>query len=681
MTTRQPRRRKPKISLRVKMFIALVLVGVPPLVVTLLTALAKGMEIRTSNIGMRFENMAAWMSEDIQASFSDEISEAKSLALAPALLSAVADANRSYRGKDEESVLAEIKAIDAQWQAATRINEKIRGYLSSPVSRYLQNILELRADKYAEIFVTDEQGALVGATGKTTDFYQADELWWQKAFNQGNGRNLIKGIEFDESTQLKTMTIAVPVRDPASHTVMGVLKVVMRTEYLFHSINTLKVEDKGGYAGLTTRDMQLLATSAPLRPSRIGVDFWRTIVGQGKGWAKAPNQLGNESVLGFAVIDAGGIDAEVILAGGKWYVFFHQSTSEAYARIYRMTPQVIALGLGLVLVLSLVGFYATNRIVMPIRLLREEAQYIARGDLGRRVEIHTNDEIELLADDVNIMSAKLKEIHTELEHKIEERTAELSEANTRLEAQRSVLLKVNKQLMKASTLKSEFLADICDGLNNPVHNIIRLAQSVLDKGVEELDEMQRVYLGDVLSNAKHLHQLINEVFTLARATSGKMELKLSRFNIEDAIREVQDTVRALATEKNIQFEFAFDDGVGELTADLNLFKHIVFNLYTNAIKYGKTNGTVVTASSIVEDSVEISVADTGIGIRPVDRERIFYEFEKVEDTQSPYYEGSGMGLALARRFVEMHGGKIWVESEYSKGSRFIFRIPLSRETS
>jgi signal transduction histidine kinase len=231
--------------------------------------------------------------------------------------------------------------------------------------------------------------------------------------------------------------------------------------------------------------------------------------------------------------------------------------------------------------------------------------------------------------------------------------------------------------MKASTLKSEFLADICDGLNNPVLNIIRLAEAVSQRGTDGLEETQRAYLGDVLSNAKHLHQLINEVFTLARATSGKMELKLSRFPVEDTLREVMDTVKALATEKNIRFEFEIDGEVAELTADLNLFKHIVFNLYTNAIKYSRISAKVVTSACIADGSMEISVADTGAGIRPDDQERIFYEFERVEDTQTPYYEGSGMGLALAQRFVEMHRGKIWVESEYGKGSRFVFRIPLS----
>jgi len=340
------------------------------------------------------------------------------------------------------------------------------------------------------------------------------------------------------------------------------------------------------------------------------------------------------------------------------------------------------IGFGLVLGLSLLGFFATSRIVRPIRLLREEAQYIARGDLGRQVKVYTNDEIELLADDINLMSGKLKEVQTDLEQKIEERTAELSEANKRLEAQRSVLLKVNKQLMKASTLKSEFLADICDGLKNPALNIIRLAENVVQNSGDKLEQIQKDYLGDVLSNAKHLYQLISEVFMLARATSGKMEMNVSTFRVEEVLREVQDTVKALATEKNIRFDFKTDGKVDELKADVNLFKHIVFNLYTNAIKYGRINGTVTTESCIADDSVEISVEDTGIGIRPEDQERIFHEFEKVESSKTPYYsEGMGTGLALARRFVEMHGGKIWVESEHGKGSKFIFRIPSSHDQS
>jgi signal transduction histidine kinase len=138
-------------------------------------------------------------------------------------------------------------------------------------------------------------------------------------------------------------------------------------------------------------------------------------------------------------------------------------------------------------------------------------------------------------------------------------------------------------------------------------------------------------------------------------------------------------VKTLATEKNIKFEFAIAENMRELTGDANLFKHIVFNLYTNAIKFNRLNGSVTVAASEVDNAIEVSVADTGIGIREEDQERIFYEFERVEVAQTPYYEGAGMGLALAQRFVEMHSGEIWVESDYGKGSKFIFRIPFKEE--
>ena len=678
MTQQTARKRKPKISLRVKIFIAFLIVGVPPVTISLGIGFFKGMDIRETNVGTRFESMAIWMAAGIESSFSAEISGAQSLALTPTLLDAVADANKTYEGKDQETIEKEINAIDVEWQTSPKINDRIREYLSNPVSRYLQSILDLQADKYAEIFVTDEQGAIVGATGKTTDFDQADEEWWKKAFNNGNGFNIVEGIAFDDSTQLDTMTIAVPVRDPASNTVMGVLKVVMKLEYLFRSIKTLRVGPRGGYAGLTNRDQELLATSGPSRANRVPIDFWEKIVSQNKGWTIAHNELDEKNVIGFAAVETDAINGDVMLTGGKWYIFFYEDAGEAYARIYSMVAPVFMIGFGLVLGLSLLGFFATSRIVRPIRLIREEAQYIARGDLGRQVVVCTNDEIELLADDINLMSTKLKDVHADLEQKIEERTTELSEANKRLEAQRSVLLKVNKQLMKASTLKSEFLADICDGLNNPVLNIIRLAENVVDKSVDKLDDVQKDYLGDVLSNAKHLNSLISEVSHLARATSGKMEINLSRFNVEKLLREVQDTVKALAREKNIRFELKTDGNVGELDADVKLFEYIVFSLYSNAIKYGRINGMVTTEACIADDSLEISVADTGIGIRPEDQERIFHEFEKVESSQTPYYEGLGTGLALAQRFVEMHGGNIWVESEHGKGSKFIFRIPLSQ---
>ncbi len=668
-------RKGPRISLRVKIFIALILVGIPPLFVALLVAYFTGTGIHEYYTGTRFQSFAQWIAREMKSNIVSEITEAKSLALTPTVLNAVSDANKSYEGKGQEAILRELLSVDEGWRSVSKVSETMRGYLSNDVSRYLQNILKQRSDKYAEIIVTDEHGAIVGATGKTTDFYQGDEDWWKTAFNEGNGRDLVEGVGLDESTQVQSLTIAVPVRDPASNTVMGVLKMVIRADSLFRSVDSFRI-DTTGFAGLTTTDGQLLATSAPSKPARVIENFWRPIVELTNGWIKTEDERGEENVIGFAAIDLTDSRAEVRLTGRKWYVFFYQSVGEGYARISAMASKVFSLGLVLVLGLSALGFYATNRIVMPIRLLREEAQYIAQGDLGRQVEVHTNDEIELLAEEINIMSGKLKETHANLEQRIQERTAELSEANKKLEAQREVLLKVNKQLMKASTLKSQFLADICDGLTNPVVNIIRLAEVVSEQPLT-LDMSVKEYLGDILSNAKHLHQLINEVFTLAKATSGKIELNLSKFNLEDVLREVQETVRALASERNIKFEFNIDSGIGDITADINLFKHIIFNLYTNAIKYNRINEKVIVAAARAEDSVEISVSDRGIGIREEDQERIFHEFERVEDSQEPYFEGTGMGLALAQRFVEMHGGRIWVESEYGKGSKFVFRIPAS----
>jgi signal transduction histidine kinase len=670
-------RTKPRISLRVKIFIALLIVGVPPLIIALLVAYFLGTNIRQYYIGSRFQDLSQWIAEEINSSLSSEIMEAEGIAIAPTIVDAVNEANRLHKNKSTESAMAEITALDEEWKSVPNINDKIRPYLSNAVSQYLKNFLELRSDKYTEIFVTDELGALVGATGKTTDFYQGDEDWWTRAFNRGNGRNVVQGIEFDESTQVKSIAIAVPVREPVSKTVIGVLKMVLRADYLFRSVNTLRIEGSG-YAGLMTKDGELLATSALVHSPRVSPNFWRNIVSQSRGWTNAVDEKAEENVLGFSEIDTSGLDGEAFLTGGKWYVFFHQNASDAFGRISAMASKVLSLGLGLVLVLSILGFYATNRIVMPIRLLREEAQYIARGDLGRRVEVHTNDEIELLAEEINIMSEKLKETHSNLEQKIEERTTELSEANKKLEAQREVLLKVNKQLMKASTLKSQFLAEICDGLNNPVLNVIRLAE-VVDQESGGMNELQKAYVDDILSNAKHLHQLINEVFTLARATSGKIELNLSDVSVEEMLHDVHETARALASEKNIKFEFRIEPNINTIVADSNLFKHIIFNLYTNAIKYNRINGKIIVTAARVNGMVEISVTDTGVGIRAEDQERIFHEFERVDEGREPYHEGAGMGLALVQRFVEMHGGKIWVESQYGKGSSFIFRLPITQE--
>ena len=184
---------------------------------------------------------------------------------------------------------------------------------------------------------------------------------------------------------------------------------------------------------------------------------------------------------------------------------------------------------------------------------------------------------------------------------------------------------------------------------------------------------------NILTSSRHLLELINDILDLAKVESGKMELTLEQFLLDDCLSQVTDVVMPLAQSKQMELQKQIDPEIGLITADEGRFRQILYNLLSNAIKFTPENGEVSICARRLEDrSLEVAVQDSGIGIKKEHQELIFSEFRQVEETYSRRYEGTGLGLALTRRLVELHGGSIRVDSEEGKGSLFTFHIPQGR---
>ncbi len=251
--------------------------------------------------------------------------------------------------------------------------------------------------------------------------------------------------------------------------------------------------------------------------------------------------------------------------------------------------------------------------------------------------------------------------------------------NARLfaEARRNAdgLQAANAELMRASRAKSEFLANMSHELRTPLNVILGFSELLLDE-IGALDAATRQqYLENIHSAGRHLLGLINDVLDLSKVEAGRMELRPERVDIAAAVRAVLATIAPLAARKGIALKMA---GAGTVEADPNKLKQILYNLLSNAIKFTPDDGQVTVAAEAWLDGVTVTVTDTGPGVAPDDLERIFGEFEQVRPTQGQRHEGTGLGLALARRFVELHGGRIWVESNLGQGSRFCFHLPGMR---
>jgi signal transduction histidine kinase len=234
-----------------------------------------------------------------------------------------------------------------------------------------------------------------------------------------------------------------------------------------------------------------------------------------------------------------------------------------------------------------------------------------------------------------------------------------------------------RQLEAASRHKSEFLANMSHELRTPLNAIIGFSEVMLDRMFGEVNEKQVEYLEDILSSGRHLLSLINEILDLSKIEAGRMELELSAFDLPQTLENALTLVRERATRREIRLDLALDDRLGEFIGDERKIRQVLLNLLSNAVKFTPEGGRIGVAAVLADGAVQIAVSDTGIGIAPEDQEAIFEEFRQVGGDYARKQEGTGLGLTLAKKFVELHGGKIWVESAVGKGSTFTFTLPLS----
>jgi len=303
----------------------------------------------------------------------------------------------------------------------------------------------------------------------------------------------------------------------------------------------------------------------------------------------------------------------------------------------------IGVAAGAIVLALLLGFVLSWSVIGPIQSIDHRLAAIASGDFSGHVDVTNRDELGALAANVNRMNDELSRLYREVE--------------------------------ATSQHKSDFLANMSHELRTPLNAIIGFSQVLREGMVGDVNTKQAEYLDDILSSGNHLLSLINDVLDLSKVEAGQVELQVAPFSLEDALERGVSMVREQATTEGVQVTLHRNGVLDVVSGDERRIRQVIFNLLSNAVKFTPTGGQVDVSATRVDGEMRVSVADSGPGIAAEDLDRIFEEFQQT-DAGARQREGTGLGLALSKRFVEMHGGRIWCESEIDKGSTFEFTLPV-----
>jgi CheY-like chemotaxis protein len=245
--------------------------------------------------------------------------------------------------------------------------------------------------------------------------------------------------------------------------------------------------------------------------------------------------------------------------------------------------------------------------------------------------------------------------------------------------QQQELVETNRRLAEVSRTKSDFLANMSHELRTPLNSVIGFSEVLQDQLFGPINEKQHEYINNILTSGKHLLSLINDILDLAKVESGKMELELSVFLLQESLNASLMILQEKAMKGGIELKVDLvPENAVRIEADPRKFKQIMFNLVSNAIKFSPAGGTVSVAAVRDGDFMEITVTDSGIGIKKEDIPKLFKEFTQIGSVYTKGVEGTGLGLALTKHMVELHGGRVWVKSEIGTGSQFSFTLPITQ---
>ncbi len=682
------------------------------------------------NIGQEQLKVAGMLSDSIRDLLNQEVEEIQGHLTDNTWKQAVEEANLRYGKTSPDAILKEIQKADKQWISGSKDSAFIKSYLETPMSLRLKSLAD--ADKnVAEIFLTDRYGGLVAASEKTSDFYQADEGWWQKAYDGGKGTVFAGDIALDESSGLLSILVAIPVRNKNGD-VIGICKESINAETLFSALKSYK-NGRTGYAALIDREGNTLYLEGAKALSRkfLNEGEMRSLI-QNQTALIRKEAGSHRSVTRLISFEE--LESPLLRDNGiVWYLCVFQEKEEILKPLKQLAIEGLVLLSILLAAAIFYGIIVGKRFSKPIHELQRAIAKIMAGDMDYRINIWTGDEIQEFSESFNTLIEQLRkrqtdlvgkteEIETlsrELENKVKVRTKDLSEsqratinifadlmetneklekfteeltrakeeqevqswglqkANDGIKALYQELEQKNSKLSKLSQLKDDFVSIVAHELRNPLGVVREAAALVLDGLVGPVPEDQKKYLEMIKNTGDRLIHITTDLLDLAKIESGKIVLNFEPMDFLSLAKQACEGIMLRANKKGLTVSEDFPSEKIEISGDFEKLLQVMTNLLSNALKATEKGGITVEVKDLGKE-VRCAVKDTGVGISQGNFSRLFGKFEQFGKPGPSTEKGSGLGLLISKSIVEAHGGRIWAESEPGKGSSFLFTLPKNQ---